>query len=404
MQTADHPIASRLPKPTSSPTVVAVPDEFHPLMRPDDGPKELADYLYTDLPQLGLHIASFHDATLVSLTWPHTLLDGTGQKEIYQAWSLALQNRDDEIRPLGGVDHDPLGTFGLQPEESYKHADRLVTGRSLLTLGLRVAWESLRRGEEARVICMPASYVKALQDTAIRDMVASSTGDDGEGKPFVSEGDVLCAWLARLALSNQPKTAGVSIMNAIDIRSLLAGPGDLLPADRAYVSNAVLALYALLSREDIVSRPLGEVAAAIRKSVAELGTRGQAEAYAAMARQSQIDTGYPPVFGDSWTQGLVFSNWTRINYFEPDFSAAILETTPGRKRGGNKPGRPTYIQMLGFYKGMSLRNSFSIMGKDGEGNYWLNVILPKGAWGRIASKPQKSLNSLFVLPDPRPKL
>ncbi|KAH0435756.1 hypothetical protein CcaCcLH18_04710 [Colletotrichum camelliae] len=404
MPTTEHPIAIHFPKSTTSPSVVADPNELHPLTRPTDGPKELADYLYTDLPQLGLHVVSFHDATLVSLTWPHTLIDGSGQKEIFQAWSLALQGRDDEIRPLGGVENDPLGKFGLQPQEVYKHADRLVTGRSLLTMGLRVAWDSLWRGEEARVICMPVSYVKALQDTAIRDLKASGIPNDKKHGFFVSEGDVLCAWLARLALGNQPGKKSVSIMNAIDIRSILGGPGDLLPADRAYVSNAVLALYALLSRDEVLSQSLGHLAAAIRESVTKLGTREQAEAYAGMARQSQIDTGYPPVFGDAWTQGLVFSNWTKINYFEPDFSAAIVGAAKEGRTGAKSSGKPTYIQMSGFYKGMPLRNTFSIMGKDADGTYWLNAVFPKGVWSRITANGEGTLNGLFVIPDVRAKL
>lgn len=152
-----------------------------------------------------------------------------------------------------------------------------------------------------------------------------------------------------------------------------------------------------------MSKPLGHVAAAIRRSITELGTRGQAEAYAATAIQSQTDTGYPPAFGDPWTQGLVFSNWSKIDFFAPDFSAA--RSAQSGDRGVIKPpSKPTYIQMLGFYKGMSLRHSFSIMGKDNNDNYWVNAVLPEGAWRRIAAEPREGLSSLFVLPDTRPKL
>lgn len=405
MTTAEHPVARRLPSPTTYPGIVADPNEFHSLMRPDDGPRDLADFLYTDLPQLGVHVVSFRDATLVSLTWPHTLFDGMGQKELFQAWSLVLQGRDDEVRPLQGVEDDPLAEFGLDPEERYKHADRVIKGKGLLALGLRISWDSIWQGEEARVLCIPGSYVRALRDTAMRELVdtGGNADEEGAGYDFVSEGDVLCAWLARIALSQQRHKTSVSVMNAIDIRSLLAGPDDLLPADRAYVSNAVLGLFALLNREDIMSKPLGHVAAAIRRSIAELGTRGQAEAYVATARQSQTETGYPPAFGDPWTQGLVFSNWSKINYFAPDFSAA--RSARGGDRWGSKPpSKPTYIQMLGFYKGMSLRHSFSIMGKDNNDNYWVNAVLPKGAWRSIASESREDLSKVFVLPDIRPKL
>jgi hypothetical protein len=95
----EHPLASKLPKPSTSPTILGDPYDFHGLMRPSDGPKELADYIYTDEPQLGVHIVSFRDATLVSLSCSHTFADALGIKALLEAWSLVLQGRDDEVPP-----------------------------------------------------------------------------------------------------------------------------------------------------------------------------------------------------------------------------------------------------------------------------------------------------------------
>jgi hypothetical protein len=67
MLVAAHPVASRLPKPSTKPAIVGDPEEFHDIMRPADAPKTFEDYLRTDRPQLGLHIVSFRDATLVTL-------------------------------------------------------------------------------------------------------------------------------------------------------------------------------------------------------------------------------------------------------------------------------------------------------------------------------------------------
>jgi hypothetical protein len=40
-------------------------------------PETLEDYLYADRPMLGLRVISFVDATLVTISWSHILLDGS---------------------------------------------------------------------------------------------------------------------------------------------------------------------------------------------------------------------------------------------------------------------------------------------------------------------------------------
>lgn len=44
-------------------------------------PTTIKELISQDTPQLRLHITSFKDATLVALSWPHTLMDAKG----YQA-------------------------------------------------------------------------------------------------------------------------------------------------------------------------------------------------------------------------------------------------------------------------------------------------------------------------------
>lgn len=89
-------------------------------MRPDDGPQEIEDYLHTDRPQLSLHVVSFTDATLVSLTWPHTLWDAMGRREFLLAWTAVLAGRTDDVRPAYGADEQPLRGFADNPREEYK--------------------------------------------------------------------------------------------------------------------------------------------------------------------------------------------------------------------------------------------------------------------------------------------
>lgn len=75
----EHPLASKLPPVAASdvPQTTGKVEDFFSLMRQDGDPKTLEDYLYSDLPLLGLRIISFNDATLVTLSWSHVVLDGS---------------------------------------------------------------------------------------------------------------------------------------------------------------------------------------------------------------------------------------------------------------------------------------------------------------------------------------
>ena len=63
----EHPIASQLPQATNRPSVQADPKDFTLLALGKGSPRTIEEYLYTDAPQLSLHIVSFTDATLVTL-------------------------------------------------------------------------------------------------------------------------------------------------------------------------------------------------------------------------------------------------------------------------------------------------------------------------------------------------
>lgn len=74
-----HPLASRLPTASSSnkPQILGLGEDFVQLIwRPGD-PKTLEDYIFSDRPMLGARIISFIDATLLTISWSHILIDGS---------------------------------------------------------------------------------------------------------------------------------------------------------------------------------------------------------------------------------------------------------------------------------------------------------------------------------------
>ncbi|KAI1136067.1 hypothetical protein F5Y05DRAFT_392812 [Hypoxylon sp. FL0543] len=388
-----HPTGSRIPRATPQPTVLGDPEDYAPLLRRWSAPRQLSDYLYSDLPQLSLHIVSFTDATVVSLSWPHTLLDAMGRKELLDAWIAVLEGRDEDVKPLHGVLHDPLESLGMDPHEPYVLAHRLLSPLQALMFAASYIWSIFWSPvEETRMLCVPASHVHCLHRGAL-DYLAAQSDPDEKVKPFVSEGDVLSSWITRLALLPLRRTdQTVSIMNAFGMRSALAN--DLLPPTHAYVGNAVAGVWAFVSMQDLFARPLGHTAAAVRRSIAEQGTRQQVEARAAVDLAAS-KKGKSAVYGDPAMAPVMISNWSKAKFFETDFSAAVVRPGLDPAKRANKVGRPSYIQPNGLVNGMPRRNTFPIVGKDATGNYWLSGTLRKGLWKGVQEEMDTEHNYLM---------
>ena len=372
----EHPLGSQVPSgsPSDEPAVVLDPYGLQSLMRPDDGPKEIGDYLYTDRPQLALHIVSFTDATLVNLTWPHTLWDAMGRRELLLAWTAVLAGREDDVAPAYEPDEHPLRGFADEPREEYKLLGMRLSLPQLLVFGFRYWLEGFwYSAEKSRVVCLPAAFMARLR----AESAAEAKAADPEGNGFLSDGDLISAWCARQMAEHTPLGAGqtLCVTNAMGWRALLQP--DVLEKGKAYLGNATCLSYAHVKAGDIVSRPLGYTASAVRRSLREQATRPQLEAVAHLLAETYQATGNPPVFGNAGMKLMVVSNWSKGRFFDMDFSPAVVG---GAGEGGV---RPVYIQPCVFNKGFSTRNAFQVSGKDGAGNYWLSATLRSEVWDAI---------------------
>lgn len=332
---------------------------------------------------LGLHIVSFTDATLVTLSWSHALLDGMGWKALLDAWTLMLKGCEDDVLPAKGLESDLLATLGTHPTEPYRHVDKQFNAWQMVIFGWRYLCDQIfwQPKDEGRVICVPPAHMESLRDAALRDIKKLDNVEKNGETPFLSDGDILCAWWTRHILlclrENQTQTIAINI--AFGLRWLLAK--DLLPANIAYVANAVTYVPTFMAAKDVLTKPLGYVAAALRGALAELGTRKQIEARLAIDRTSQDKSGSPALFGDPWMHMVVCTNWTKGKFYDVDFSGAV--TKRGCHVGEQQMGRPSYIQLHAFAKGFSLISGFSITGKDADGNYWLYSVLRKEYWAKV---------------------
>ncbi|KAH6962656.1 hypothetical protein BKA56DRAFT_498440 [Ilyonectria sp. MPI-CAGE-AT-0026] len=369
---ANHPLASRLPKPSARPAVVGDPDECIDLACGPGCPTSIDDYLYTDRPLLGLHVVSFKDATLVTLHWLHIACDALGMKALVGGWVLAMQ--DKPIPMQQGFDYDPLAEFGKHPKEPHKLADQRMTTSSLLTYGFKNGYNLLVGKKECRMVCIPGRFLNKLRSDALQDLAAA-----GVEKPFLTDNDILVAWWTRIALSHLPADSErpVTVQLAMSLRKSLEK--DLLPPGKPFVSNCFGFTNLLLPAKDFKQKPTSNIAAQIRTALSEQSTRAQVEAYQAMVRDSVAPL--PVFFGTGATYQISYSNWTKADLYGADFSAVAV-----------KPREtPLYASYIAHCQlPFQFPEGFIVVGKDSKENTWLCGYRTQGLWDVV----EKELNEL----------
>lgn len=211
MPISEHPLASQLPKASNRPAVVGDPEQFTTLSRPPGAPSSLEDYLSQDRGQLGLHVVSFTDASLVCLYYHHTAFDLIGWRDLMTAWMHELHGREEQVQttlvggdPADSEDFDPMRRLGTNPTQPHALADRQMGLANVLFFTLRNAYDFLWRKKECRIVCVPGAFVDKMHAQALDELKAEAAkGVDAKGpEPFVSHGDVLAAWWSRILVSN----------------------------------------------------------------------------------------------------------------------------------------------------------------------------------------------------------
>jgi hypothetical protein len=387
----DHPLAKTLPRITDRPSIQAGPGEFACFAARDGAPSTLDDFLYQDVPQLSLHITSFNNATLVGLSWPHTLMDVMGQQALLRGWSLVLAGREQDVPPVLGAKEDAICAAADTPvqkgeeQEPFRLGEKRLTGLAMLKFGLKFGSDLLWNPVvETRAIFLPQRAVAELRRRAHEDLIAEQGGSGGETPPFVSEGDVLTAWATRVLASSLPQPRPLTVLHALNARfrlpSLLAQE-----STGVYVQNMAVAACTFFSH-DTATGPLGPAALTNRQHLAEQATASQVLAcLRELRKQPKKDSDPSLVCGESADAVLVpFTNWTRADVFKTaDFAPAVVragDVTPGRI---NPPGTIVFHHAGSMSQGPQVRNVFVLLGKDHEDNCWMTAMLLPRTWAKM---------------------
>lgn len=380
----DHPLAATLPRATDAPSIQSGPEAFRFFAARADAPETLEDFLSQDIPQLSLHITSFNDATLVALSWPHTLMDVMGQQALLHGWSLVMAGREAEVPPLLGARQDAMCEAVDTPaekegkEEESRVWQRRMGGWGMLVFGLRFAWDLLWNRVETRTVFLPKAAMAQLRDRARGSLPAPESGGE---EPFISEGDVLTAWTLRAVASSLPQPRPVMVLHAVNARFRLAS---LIRAPGLFVQNMAVAAFTCLPAA-AATGSMGHIALENRRQLKEQATEGQ---ILAMTRQLRREAGAGRdqafLCGEPSALLMPFTNWTRADLFRTaDFSPAVIRAGDTAESRRNPPGTVEFQHAQSMRPSQAVRNVIVVVGKDHGDNYWLTGILTPRAWAKI---------------------
>lgn len=224
---AQHPLGKDLPEVSGATAALFHGGEhFRDFAAAAAFPDTIDGFVDRDhVPVLSLRVTSFQDATLVAVGMPHLLMDTMALGELLRAWSLVLAERQGQLPPVLGARDDILydaadPALRRPDEEPWVLQDVYLAGLAFLLFVVRFLWGLLtERTIESRVVYLPRHVLTKLRDSALADP-ADSSGSSATA--WVSEGDVLLAWAARVVSLGQGRFARpLNAINTVNLRGRL---------------------------------------------------------------------------------------------------------------------------------------------------------------------------------------
>lgn len=373
------PQASDLKRPTLFPSS----EQYHDLVTRPGHASIFSDWTETDQPALSVHIVSFSDATLLTISWSHVFLDALGRQSLLQAWISVLEGREEDVPAFVPFHVDPAHEIarGGDPKKHVLY-HCVLTGIWFAMFVVGYVYELIvHSAEEGRMVCCPGPWVEKLRQQAMADVVASGHSKE---EPFLSHGDVMLAWWAKVSVAAQRLSSSqpINIMNVTNIRGLFP---DHLPDKGAevYTTNAMVNTHTLVTSGELANMSIGALAWRLRQDLQKQRTPEQVRHLVAWQLDSSKQYGRSLMLGP-WNQILMsWTNWHRARFYDVDFSAAVIQPGLPPESRNNKLGQPSFIMPNGHANGLSLRNAGPLIGRDANGDWWMQVVLRADAWARV---------------------
>ncbi|KAF4807897.1 Acetyltransferase BOT5 [Colletotrichum siamense] len=381
-----HPLSSTIPsyfpRTTAGPRIIDTPENLHSILAGPEAAKSFDDYNFTDRPAFSLHIITFTDATFVTITYPHSITDGMGRRELVENWCRILAGRRSDVTPMAFPTLDPMAKVAKASppryDEPFTWEHKRLQGWGVVRFTFGILWYLIRNRIRQRNLFIPATYLAALRKRAEEDL-----HKDGEAADRLSDGDILTAWLSRLAcshISEKDTSKPISISTALDLRGRLHEND--MPPNFAYVSNVVAYNWTNTNALELLRGTFGRAVALIRNSVRSQLTDAQVYASTRLTYNAVAESGSTKQFTEPNGFVVSVSNVSKARFHEViDFSPAIkdggsdeIRTTPRGKIVWqcNTPKMKMHPPCLIY-----------IQGKDHGGNYLAQMLVSEKTWRQI---------------------
>ncbi|CUA68759.1 hypothetical protein RSOLAG22IIIB_03618 [Rhizoctonia solani] len=158
----------------------------------EDPLKDLEHYLTTGEPAFDLHATYLSDATIITLTLVHVLMDASGFTEFAKAFIHALDGNP--IPPL--LAHDPWSILLPRaldlPDDPNASLGWTIWGAQQAIASRSAEVKALKAHGpiEQRIVYFPASEITRMKREALEELEAAGTP-----VPFLSTSDIVSAWL-----------------------------------------------------------------------------------------------------------------------------------------------------------------------------------------------------------------
>ncbi|OAQ99233.1 hypothetical protein LLEC1_02104 [Akanthomyces lecanii] len=386
---ADHEFASNLPVPTEG--ISVQPNQYNliELGVEQDAPRTFDQMMDRDVPQMSLHIVSFQDATLVSISWPHSLMGGQGFADFLRAWSLMVEDKDSEVPRLLGAKEDVLlqaeNCNFASPEKGSSEKDWVVQkcrliGMDLVLFLLRFVWSLFWAPKEVKTVFLPKKSLEKLQ-LACRNEISSDTSlevVETGNKPQDDE-LVLLAYFARLAASTSHSHRPITLVNFLKGGRLLSSVRQE-NASGVYVQNMTGYAFSFLTGKTA----RGGLGALVRENCCQMREQSTEQQYLSFLRTYRRATEHGGTFklfyGPRDAHVIVCNSFLDEDLAGAvNFAAAAL--TKHSTSGGTPPGRMScfYYHIMNNRLGCGA-DCIYLLGKDWAGNLWATAALPRNAW------------------------
>jgi hypothetical protein len=327
-------------------------------------------------------------------------MDGISFSDFLRSWSYSIAGREAEIGRAADTNIDKMWQAG-NPDvnetlEEWNLKSYQLNGFSFLRFQARYLWNAITLpSPERRLLMLSKTHFDRLITTTREELLRWTTPQTGTDVAFISEGDILIAWMLKAANTHKSwrRSRPTSLGQALNVRPFLqtgeprydARTTRDPPCNSIYLSNILSAVYTFLPRGFLQREAVFRIALEQRKSIQQQVTRSQVEGLLRHHKESYECNGtYQPVFGTPDSDLYFMTNATKLDIQHAlDLSPAIIRD----QLHTNSPS-PAQAKVSSYITGFQNPRSvfpgiIVLHGKDHFGNVWISATLHKECWAGI---------------------